>query len=142
MIVRKPAARPAVFWDTPTRYIVVNLLMIVAWIGIGFLSSRDILQPIGNWFFFLTPAVIWNLVSWPRVTSKKFVWMHLAPYGTIVGVFLITNGIATSEGDYESQAPVSALVAILAYSGIPLMLSWPIATVLLSFPWSTTDASA
>ena len=122
------------------RYAAANGLMIAAWaiLGLAIISGaipthNDMLS---QWSFWLVPALIWNAVSLRRI-GKTWLWLHIAPYVTTLGLLFFIRGLSLSEGQYAYDPPKLTLLDYLTtYAGLPMLLVWPAATVALSLPWA------
>ena len=107
--------------------------MIFVWMLAGSAMAAGVIPQLDTRFYvlyYVIPAVIWNVVSSPRI--GRAYWLHLSPYATVAGLYMVTWGLSASEGQYAfgGHSP-TAVDAAIFYSGLPLLLVWPVATISL-----------
>ena len=115
-------------FGTGTTYAICIAVLIAAWIAVPQTIA------VNSWANVLIPAVIWNALSFLRLRKLKWIWIHLAPYLTILGIVGVTWGLSASEGQYAFGGhPPTTFDVIAFYAGLPMIPAWPLATILLCF---------
>ena len=79
-------------------------------------------------------AVIWTIVSYPRIAATRLWWLHIAPYVTIAGAYDLLWALieGANNGPWViGFKPWPWWEQPLQLAGIPAALAWPSATLAL-----------
>lgn len=109
-------------------YALFNAGMIVMFIAVLIFT--------GSWLIDLVAfAVLWNVISFRRISDTRLWWLHLAPYTSALGMSLLFWWLAESEGNGPwviGYVPTPWWHYVLQFIGLPLIAAWPLATSTLS----------
>ena len=113
------------------RYAGLNAAMIALWVGTWIVLAK--LNAVGGPLSLLVAfALLWNVVSYARIAETRLWWLHAAPWATIAGLYLLFQAFASGQAQYAGLPPPPGWKVALQFTGYPLVLAWPAATITLS----------
>lgn len=112
-----------------TAYAGLNAIMVALWLGV-MIAQMSNTSSQTDWPLIATFAVgvIWNIVSFARTKVLSLQRLHLAPYLSIAGGYLVLWGLMEGANNgpwvtgYRPSPPGHLPLQIM---GLPLLLAWP-----------------
>ena len=116
-------------------FVVANVALLSAWLLVSMVAAttpvfQSHVLPIP-----LTFAAIWNVASFRRIAATRLWPLHLAPYVTVAGGYDLLWALLESANNgpwVQGFQPWPWWEAPLQLAGIPALLVWPAATLILA----------